>query len=327
MISKHIEHRHIAKFADEHVNLTRADAQKYREQVNRLREKLDEKIRRDSNFQLQKMLLSGSLAKGTALKSINDIDVAMYVLQGARPRPMSERQGAEFCAWLNQTLRGLFPNMASSQVRQQNFSVCISFRGTDLDVDVVPVFYDGNSEQNGWLYSPMSREWLMTNIEKHLAFIKKRKRENDAHYVQAIRLLKYWVKEIKKKNDGFKFKSFLIELLVARLADNRRIRLDNYVEALADFFTFIVRGGLDSKIIFTDYHAAGRFADTSDPIRVFDPVNPENNVAKGYTHSDKAAIVAAAADAGDAVDSAMYAFTKAEAVRYWRKIFGASFQG
>jgi len=329
MTIAHIAHRHIAKFADDHVNLKRDDAKKYREQVNRLRDRLKEKADPDSRIELRRMLLSGSLAKGTALKNLNDIDVAVYVAQSARPRPapVSERQMSEFLDWLVNTLQRLFPNMTPKQVKQQSFSVCVSFRGTDLDVDVVPISYNGDPAWNGHLYSPMTRTWLMTNIDKHLAFIKKRKQANDTHYVQVIRLLKYWVKEIKKRNDDFKFKSFLVELLVAHLADCGRIRLDDYVEALAGFFDFLVQGGLNDKIIFTDYHAARQFASTSDPVQVFDPVNPENNVADGYTRNDKSAIVSAAATAADAVDGAIYAPTKTDAVRYWQKIFGSSFQG
>lgn len=322
MTIAHIGHRHIAKFADDHVNLKRDDAKKYREQVNRLRDRLEEKIRQNSRFQLQRMLLSGSLAKSTSLKSLNDIDVAVYVFQDSPPQQMPG-----FLDWLAGALRGLFSNMAPDQIKQQQFSARISFHGTGLDVDIVPISYNGDPAWDGHLYSPMTRTWLMTNIDKHLAFIKKRKQANDAHYVQVIRLLKYWVKEIKKRNDDFKFKSFLVELLVAHLADCGRIRLDDYVEALAGFFDFLVQGGLNDKIIFTDYHAARQFASTSDPIQVFDPVNPENNVAKGYTRNDKTAIVSAAATAADAVDGAIYAHTKAETVRYWQKIFGSSFQG
>jgi hypothetical protein len=60
-------------------------------------------------------------------------------------------------------------------------------------------------------------------------------------------------------------------------------------------------------------------------VRIWDPVNCENNVAKLYTASNKAKIVQAALDAGDAVDSARRAITKGEAVRFWQKVFGSSF--
>lgn len=322
MTMEHIGHQHIVNFADEYVNLTRDNAKKYREQVNRLRAALESKIAGDPDFELKRMLLSGSLAKGTALKSLNDIDVALYILQDNAPQEMPE-----FIAWLVDTLRGLFPNMAPSQITPQQHSVCISFRGTGLDVDIVPISYDGNPKWDGYLYSTTTGKWLMTNIVKHLEFIRKRKSEGPDHYAQVIRLLKYWVKEIKKGDDDFKFKSFLVELIMAHLADKNAIQLGNYVEALADFFNFIVRGGLNNVIVFQDYYSSGRVSDGADAIRVFDPVNPKNNVAQGYTRNDKQRMVDAASEAADAVDSALYATTKGETVRHWQKIFGSSFGG
>ena len=74
-----IRHAEIAHFAADRVNLRREDAKEYREQVNRLRAKLDAFICEHPDYGLIKMLLSGSLAKGTALKTLNDIDVALYV--------------------------------------------------------------------------------------------------------------------------------------------------------------------------------------------------------------------------------------------------------
>jgi tRNA nucleotidyltransferase (CCA-adding enzyme) len=75
----YISHGNIVTFAEVRVNLTRDDAKQYREQVNRLREKLETFIKDNPDVGLVKMLLSGSLAKGLALKTLNDIDVAVYV--------------------------------------------------------------------------------------------------------------------------------------------------------------------------------------------------------------------------------------------------------
>ena len=74
-----ITHADIADFAAESVNLSREDAEEYREQVRRLREKLDKYAADHPDYGLIKTLLSGSLAKGTALKTLNDVDVAFYV--------------------------------------------------------------------------------------------------------------------------------------------------------------------------------------------------------------------------------------------------------
>ena len=268
------------------------------------------------------MLLSGSLAKGTALRSLNDIDVALYVMQENPPSDMPE-----FIDWLVETLRNLYPNMKPSQITPQRHSVCISFRGSGLDVDIVPISYDGNQEWDGYLYPIDTGEWLMTNIPKHLEFIRKRKNEHQQHFAQAVRLLKYWVKEVKKRDENFRFKSFLVELVLAHLTDSNKIKLDDYVEAMADYFNFIVTGGLNDIIVFDDYYPMNKAKDDGQPVRIFDPVNCENNASKTYTSENKETIINTASDAADAVDAALYATTKGETVRYWQKVFGPSFGG
>ena len=322
MRNNYITHQDIADFADQHVNLKREHAQKYRDQANELRARLKRKLTEEPDFELRRMCLSGSLAKHTALKNINDIDVALYVLQPNPPEDMPK-----LLAKLVRILQNLYSNMEPSQIQQQEHSICISYRGTGLDVDLVPITYNGNAVWDGYLYSSRSGEWILTNINQHLDFIKKRKMKHGAEYLQVIRLLKYWIKEIQKNDADFRFKSFLAELIMAHLADNDKICLSDYIEALADFFNFIVRGGLDQLIVFDDYYSQNSVLYCNEPISVFDPVNPKNNVARGYTPGDKESIVSAVADAADAVDSALRAPTKGEAIRYWRKIFGVSFGG
>jgi tRNA nucleotidyltransferase (CCA-adding enzyme) len=81
-----IGHADIAAFADDCVNLKREDAKEYRGQVARLREKLDKYAAGHPDYGLMKTLLSGSLAKGTALKTLNDIDIAFYVSVEKTPK-------------------------------------------------------------------------------------------------------------------------------------------------------------------------------------------------------------------------------------------------
>ena len=81
----HIDHKDICSFAEERVNLPRDKANEYRAQVARLRDKLEGYLLEHPDFSLKKMLLSGSLAKGTSLRSLNDIDVACYISGAEAP--------------------------------------------------------------------------------------------------------------------------------------------------------------------------------------------------------------------------------------------------
>jgi transposase-like protein len=60
-------------------------------------------------------------------------------------------------------------------------------------------------------------------------------------------------------------------------------------------------------------------------MRIWDPVNHENNTARQYTSAQKETIIDVALDAGDAIDAALRAPTKADTLRHWRRVFGPVF--
>ncbi len=68
-----VNHAESAAFAADKVNLSHVTAVKNREQVQGLRDRLKAKIKVDASFDLVKMLHSGSVAKGTALRTVNDL--------------------------------------------------------------------------------------------------------------------------------------------------------------------------------------------------------------------------------------------------------------
>lgn len=136
---QHVGHDEIGTFAQDKVNLPKDTADEYRAQARRLREKLEGYLSEHPDFTLKKMLLSGSLAKGTALRSLNDIDIACYISGADAPKDVQA-----LLDYLAERLRKAFPNFSPDQVKPQTYSVTVSFRGTGLDVDVVPILYDGD---------------------------------------------------------------------------------------------------------------------------------------------------------------------------------------
>jgi tRNA nucleotidyltransferase (CCA-adding enzyme) len=315
----HVDHADIVRFADERINLKRDDATDLRKQVWGLRDRLEAYLKDHPDFDLRRMLLAGSLAKGTALKSINDIDVAVYVSSEHAPEKVGE-----LIDWLAVRLRTAFPNFKPEQVKPNKFSVTVSFIASGLNVDVVPILCDNDSDGKGYLVVRDTGETILTNIDWHLEFIRARKKANDIHYAQVVRLLKYWVRQRRAENEQFRFKSFMIELLVAHLAD-AGLTLNDYPEALAEIFNHIAVDSFNTPIAFSDYYDPKKCETTDHAIRIWDPVNHENNVAKLYTEEQRALIVQEALGAGDAIDSALRAQTKGETTRYWQKVLGTSF--
>lgn len=320
MARKHVTHRDIVLFAQNRVNLPKDEAKEYRAQVHRLRERLDNYLREYPDFSLRRMLLSGSLAKGTALRSLNDIDVACYVSGTNAPNNV-----AALLKYLAERLQKAFPNFRSDQVRPQTYSVTVSFRGTGLDVDVVPILYDGNSDWYGNLVSQEDGSLLKTNIPFHLDFTRKRKNKQETHFAQVVRLVKFWARNMKMERKDFRFKSFMIEMILSHLCD-KGLDFSDYPEALQHFFTYVVRSGMRERIIFTDYYKSSEVGTFSEPIQIIDPVNANNNVSRLYSRAHADAIVDAALEAGDSIDAALAAPTKQETVNYWQRVFGSSFQ-
>lgn len=320
MASQHVNHNHIVQFAEERVNLPRDKANEYRAQARRLREKLEGYLEEHPDFTLKKMMLSGSLAKGTALRSLNDIDVACYISGAEAPRDVSA-----LLQYLAERLRKAFPNFSPDQVKPQTYSVTVSFRGSGLDVDVVPILYDRDVQWYGNLVSQDDGSFLKTSIPLHLEFTRKRKDAQVTHFAQVARLVKFWVKNVKRGREDFRFKSFMIELILSHLCD-QGLDFSDYPEAMQHFFTYIGRTSLGDKIVFADYYKPATVMPFSERVQIIDPVNAVNNVSRLYTDSQTDAIVDAALDAGDAIDAALAAPTKQETIYYWQKVFGPSFQ-
>jgi hypothetical protein len=80
-----ITHRDLVAFADEKVNLKKSEVDDQRAQVNRLRNRIEAKIDAAPEYGLVKSLHAGSVAKGTALRNVNDRDLAVYVKAGQAP--------------------------------------------------------------------------------------------------------------------------------------------------------------------------------------------------------------------------------------------------
>lgn len=316
----HVDHKDIASFAEDRVNLPADKASEYREQVNRLREKLENYLVEHPDFALKKMLLSGSLAKGTALRTLNDVDVACYISGADTPSDIQE-----LLKYLAERLRKAYPNFSADQVKPKTYSVTVSFKGTGLDVDVVPILYQGDPNWYGDLVSQDDGSLLKTCIPRHLEFLRARKKAQEKHFAQVVRLVKFWAQRVKDEREGFRFKSFMIEMVMAKLCD-QSLKFDDYPEGLQHFFTYLVKNRLRDQIVFEDYYAASVVGKFMDPVRIIDPVNAKNNAAKLYSQQEADMIVEAAGDAGDAIDAALHAPTKGETVAYWQQVFGQGFQ-
>jgi tRNA nucleotidyltransferase (CCA-adding enzyme) len=317
-----IEHPTVAAFAGDKVNLSPGKAREHHDQVKGLRNRLEKKIAEDPDYALVKMLHAGSVAKGTALKTVNDLDVAVYVESDKAPS-----EDKNLVPWFADRLHEANPQMERDQFVEEAHCVTVNYRGSGLNVDVVPVLYEGAADDLGYLVNKNNGDRVLTSVTLHLRFIRARKKKYGQNYAELIRITKWWKRSIVKSDPQFKFKSFMIELIWADLAD-QGVPLDDYPTAIEDFFKFIVTTEFDELIAFTDFCKASELPERgSAAIAVIDPVNVDNNVAVRYSESDKSRIVAAAQEAFDALSEARFATTKGRAVDCWQVILGPTFRG
>ncbi len=321
MSRDHIGHAEIAKFGTDKVNLPKDKADKFRMQARNLRDKLEGYLKDHPDFALRKMLLSGSLAKGTGLRTLNDIDVGCYISGSDVPSNIDA-----LMEYLAERLRKAFPNFKPEQVQPKTYCVTVSFLGSGLDVDIVPILYDGDPDWYGNLVNQEDGSLLRTCVPRHLEFIRKRKTLADKDFAQVIRLVKYWVRKEKREKDGFRFKSFMAEMVLSKMLDEGQ-DFSDYPEALQAFFSYIANSGLNERIIFDDYYPKSTAKVFGTPVEIIDPVNAENNVSQLYTQAQADDIVDAALDAGDAIETALRCPTKQDTIRHWQRVFGSAFQG
>jgi hypothetical protein len=252
------------------------------------------------------------------------MDLAFYVKAADAPAAESD-----LLRWLEERLKEALKPMGlkDDQFIPQSHCVTIEYRGSGLSVDIVPVIYEGEADDVGYLISQNTGERIRTSVTQHLQFIRERKDRQPDDFAQVVRLCKWWVRQVKRRNPDFRCKSFMIELICAHLAD-RGLDMSDYPRALERFFAYIVKSQLCERITFTDFYSANSLPPpSSSEIEILDPVNAENNVAKLYDRSHREQIVQAAHDALDAITEAAYADGKGRAVELWKTILGPSFSG
>jgi hypothetical protein len=322
-ITRYVQQEVLAEFGTDTVNLSPARVKDYRAQGRRMRARLEKHIEANPDYALVKMLNSGSVAKGTALSTISDMDLAVYVRRADVPEGTEE-----LVYWLRDRLKEAYSQLDDDQFDPQDHCVTLRFRDPKLvDVDAVPVLYDGEPDNVGCLIVKDTGARVTTSVSRHIDFVRARKGPSPSDFAQVVRLLKWWVGEQKERDPTLRFKSFLIELICAHLAD-RGESFGDYVEGMEAFFTYVVTTGLQERIAFDDYYQPSALPRLDGAaIEIFDPVNADNNVAASYTDANRLKIVEIATEAHEALADAAYATTKARALEDWRDILGPTFRG
>jgi predicted nucleotidyltransferase len=163
---------------------------------------------------LEGIYISGSVAKGTVVADLSDVDILISI------KPTATESLKEVYDKLHNTL-----GSNGYVVRKQNVSLGITIDG-GWKVDIVPA-----KKQSAWttehsLWSHKMQAWRSTNIHQHVSYVTSSGRAED------IRLIKIW-----KKLHNIEFPSFLLEVVVIDAL--RGMSYDNFANNFAIIMTYI----------------------------------------------------------------------------------------
>lgn len=321
-----LENNQLLFFVDK-IKLQSENMQKYRDQINNLKVKLESKIKDDQSTGLKvtKFLLAGSWKKRTILKASGDnpIDIDLVLFVGGDENIQNDLE--KLHDYIVTYLEQIYPQKDIKRdvdAKGNTKSITIRFSGSGLEVDIVPVVAINKPERYVWQPQRGGGGKYITSIEYHLDFSLK-KRQNNTSYTAIVRILKHWknYKELKPTDYEGGISSFAIELIVAYLDENYGVE-SNIEEAVIRFFQFVSSSNLPN-VKFK--HAINSIPSYSTPIYIADDTNNENNAAKKIDQSKWNEIIEEAEKAFDSLNYAQSIKNEGSAVEQWKTVFGPTF--
>lgn len=298
-------------------NVLRLPAEKrtaYHQQVDRLISELSKKIKDQNKITITKVVKAGSFAKFTILRQTTedpvDVDVVFYI--------SGRNVDHETLSSLNQlifdALITLYPNKSVEDFEIQRKAATVTFVGSGLSVDIVPVIEDPQNANYGWQFDIHDGTRVQTCAPCQIKFVRDRK-NIDPDFRTLVRLGKKWRNRIELKP----LKSFVIELIMAHvLATNGK---EGSIEKrFRDFLQYIAQSELKEVITFPENGTVTSVF--SDPVVILDPVCNTNNVASRISEGERKEIVEAALNAWQ---TAHFASTEDD-LELWKELFGPRFK-
>ncbi|MBD8736862.1 CBASS oligonucleotide cyclase [Sphingomonas sp. CFBP 13706] len=303
------------RYYDSNILRLPADKRKeYHAQVDRLIENLCRNVRDKTKIKITKVVKAGSFAKFTILRKTADSPVDVDVVFYISGKEASAETLDDLSTLIYDLLIEQYPNKSVEDFQIQRKAATVTFVGSGLSVDIVPVIEDANRPGYGWQYDIHDGSKVQTCAPCQIKFVRDRKNV-DGDFRTLVRLAKKWRNYAEVKP----LKSFAIELIMAYLLDTRS--KDGSIEQrFRDFLLYIAQSGLKEVITFPEN--VGPIPTFRHPVVIIDPVSNANNVASRISEVERKEIVAAANDAWEAAN-----FASAEDDHaVWKELFGSQFK-
>ncbi len=286
----------------------------YHAQVNRLIAELSKSIRDKTEIKITKVVKAGSFAKYTILRKTSvdpvDVDVVFYI----SGRSVDHETLGSLSETIHALLVKIYPTKAVEDFEIQRKAATVTFAGSGLSVDVVPVIEDPHKPGYGWQFDIHDGSTMQTCAPCQIQFVRDRKNQ-DGDFRTLVRLAKKWRNHVELKH----LKSFVIELIMAHVLEVQGTK-GTIEQRFRNFLLYIAQSGLKEKIQFPENGPP--FGSFSDPVVILDPVYSLNNVAGRITEAEREEIVQAANDAWEAANFASIENDN----EIWKEIFGPRFK-
>ncbi len=309
------------------IKLKRENMTKYREQVENLKEKLETKIKDDkrTGLKVTKYVIAGSWKKGTILRPTKDIpiDIDLVLFVEGDEKIADDLKGLH--DFIVKYLEEIYPAKDINKdvdAEGNTKSITITFLGTGLQVDIVPVVPITTPKEYVWQPQRGGGGKYITSIIFQLDFASERK-ANNLFYTSIVRAIKWWrnYKELQPNDNEPGLSSYSIELIVAFLDITKGIP-QNLEEGIIRVFQFLST----ENFPIINFTKAINFVPIFDtPIFIADNTNNENNTAKKMITTKWDEIVREADDAFDSLNIAQSKIYEGSTIEEWKRVFGPSF--
>lgn len=287
----------------------------YHEQVDRLIKELRKQVENREELKVSKVVKAGSFAKYTILRKTNDdavdVDVVFYITG----KDASHETFKQLSDTIYELLIKIYPTKKVEDFEIQRRAATVTFIGSGLSVDIVPLIQDPARPDHGWQFDIQDGSKSETCAPCSIKFVADRK-NTDTHFRTLVRMGKRW----KNHHKPAGLKSFHIELIMAHLLEKNGSG-GSIEKRFRDFLLYIAQSGLKDRIDFVE-NRSNSTVQFTDPVVIVDPVNNRNNAASRITENERIEIMQAATQSWE---DAVFA-SEDDDVELWKEVFGPRFK-
>ncbi len=202
------------------------------EEAKKWTRKIKEGLESEASTHIEKIFLSGSVKRRTAIKPLHDVDLYVVVKD-------SYTKGANF----SRGLKNFFQSILQ-QFIEQGTSIAFMDHGLkivkgDFQTDLVIARYFENETDVYWILN--GNNWIKTSTVDHEKRLADINRKTDGYAQNFIKLMKAWNKQKKKSGVGKPMNSFHIEVLVLDHIPHEERSYENGTIILFECFTEAVK--------------------------------------------------------------------------------------